>query len=380
MPNFDRTVDNRWRPDLVSSQRRVREEEFEDALPDELEPRVIYSRQLSFVPARRRVFEPHDAQTVALIRQLAELERLPHGERVSKLLEHWKWLEAMTTPEEKQRWLEPLIATVRREPTENEHLVIFLMLVFEPVRRSVSKAFLAAHRGINAQPRDVSWANREEALMIRYVERERLYDVTREAALEAAFRYPAKAPPKFFPWLRETIAQRALDKLRGELPEALTSGGSVAEAEAIQNALAGFDQVDAPDMRERRGFGEWRARIRMRDVFDVVEHFFAHDPVSEACRVAVGRLPLAQREVIDSYFFKESEVSDIAERRKVSPSTIYNQKANAQGRLEGDDVFFSALYSLQRVRDRVRADELAAMYPDGVLPDGRRLVIIDNAA
>jgi hypothetical protein len=47
MPNFDRTVDNRWRPDLVSSQRRVREEEFEDALPDELEPRVIYSRQLS---------------------------------------------------------------------------------------------------------------------------------------------------------------------------------------------------------------------------------------------------------------------------------------------------------------------------------------------
>lgn len=82
MPNFDRTVDNRWRPDLVSSQRRVREEEFEDALPDELEPRVIYSRELSFVPARRRVFEPHDAQTVALIRQLAELERLPHGERV----------------------------------------------------------------------------------------------------------------------------------------------------------------------------------------------------------------------------------------------------------------------------------------------------------
>ena len=276
--------------------------------------------------------------------------------------------------------LEPLIATVRREPTENEHLVIFLMLVFEPVRRSVSKAFVAAHRGMSAQPRDVTWANREEARMIRYVERERLYDVTREAALEAVFRYPAKAPPKFFPWLRETIAQRALDKLRGELPEALTSGGSVAEAEAIQNALAGFDQVDAPDMRERRGFSEWRARIRMRDVFDVVEHFFAHDQVSEACRVAVGRLPRAQREVIDSYFFKESEVTDIAERRKVSLSTIYNQKASAQDRLECDDVFFSALYSLQRVRDRVRAEELAAAYPDGVLPDGRRLVMIDNAA
>lgn len=57
---------------------------------------------------------------------------------------------------EKQRWLEPLIATVRRDPAANEHLVIFLMLVFEPVRRSVSKAFVAAHGGISAQPRDVS--------------------------------------------------------------------------------------------------------------------------------------------------------------------------------------------------------------------------------
>src|SRR5271167_1592724 len=112
MANFERVVDNRWRPDLLSSQRRVREEEFEDALPDEAEPKVIYSRELSFVPARRKAFEPHDAQTVALIRRLAELERLPHGEPVSKLLEHWRYLDAMKSPEEKQRWLEPLIATV----------------------------------------------------------------------------------------------------------------------------------------------------------------------------------------------------------------------------------------------------------------------------
>src|SRR5450759_2096951 len=143
MAYFDRIVDNRWRPDLASSQRRVREEEFEESLPDgEEEPKVLYSRELSFVPARRKAFEAHDAQTVALIRRLAELERLPHGEPVGKLLEHWKWLEAMKGAAEKQRWLEPLIATVRRDPAANEHLVIFLMLVFEPVRRSVSKAFV----------------------------------------------------------------------------------------------------------------------------------------------------------------------------------------------------------------------------------------------
>jgi hypothetical protein len=92
MANGDRIVDNRWRPDLISSQRRVREEEFEESLPDGQQPEVIFSRELSFVPARRRVFEAHDAQTRALIRRLAELERLPHGEPVGKLLEHWKWL------------------------------------------------------------------------------------------------------------------------------------------------------------------------------------------------------------------------------------------------------------------------------------------------
>jgi hypothetical protein len=56
MANLERVVDNRWRPDLESSQQRVRDEEREEGLP------VIQSRELSFVPARRKQFEPHDAQ------------------------------------------------------------------------------------------------------------------------------------------------------------------------------------------------------------------------------------------------------------------------------------------------------------------------------
>jgi DNA-directed RNA polymerase specialized sigma24 family protein len=85
----------------------------------------------------------------------------------------------------------------------------------------------------------------------------------------------------------------------------------------------------------------------MREVFDVVEEFFAHDPVREACRTAVGRLPRAQRDVIDRYFFDEVDVPEIAARRAVAPSTVYNQKASAQTTLHDDDVFFSALYSLR---------------------------------
>jgi Sigma-70, region 4 len=118
----------------------------------------------------------------------------------------------------------------------------------------------------------------------------------------------------------------------------------------------------------------------MRDVFDVVEEFFEHDPVREACQAAVGRLPRAQRDVIEGYFFKELDVPAIAEERGASKSTVYNQKAAAQSTMHADDVFFSALSSLNCVGDRARVLYLAEKYPDGVLPDGRRLVVIDNAA
>ena len=122
MPNFDGTIDNRWRPDLESSRRRVREEERGD---------VVYSRELSFVPARPKRFEAHDPQTTALIRRVIELERLPHGERVGGLLEEWQYIDKMKDAGEKQRFLEPKINAVRRDPVANEHLIIFLMLAFE---------------------------------------------------------------------------------------------------------------------------------------------------------------------------------------------------------------------------------------------------------
>jgi DNA-directed RNA polymerase specialized sigma24 family protein len=371
MPNFDGTVDNRWRPDFESSQRRVNEEEQSDA---------VYSRELSFVPARRKAFEPYDAQTRALIRRTVELQHLPHGERVAGLLDEWQWIDKMKDAAEKQRFLEPRIDAARRDPVENEHLVIFLMLVFEPIRRSVSKAFVNARSGLDPQPRDMNWGNRAEARMIRNIEREELYDVTREAALEAVFRYPTPPPEKFFLWLRETIAHRALDKLHGDLPEIETACAVGVEASAMQAALAGFEEVEGPALRDRAGLRAWRDLIHMRDVFDVVAEFFSHDPIREACRAAVGRLPRAERNVIDSYFFEELTVPQLADRHAVAPSTVYNQKANAQARLHADDVFFAALHALNRVRDRARATRIAERYPDGRLPDGRRCVVIDDAA
>lgn len=79
-------------------------------------------------------------------------------------------------------------------------------------------------------------------------------------------------------------------------------------------------------------------------------------------------------------FFRGSNGNELAVRRRVSTSTVYNQKASAQKRLHDDDCFFSALRDLGRVRDRARAESIAERYPDSVLPDGRRIVVIDVAA
>lgn len=372
MGNFDRTIDNRWRPDLESSQRRVKEELREAAAPPVRRPALALVRAVNS--------DHHDAQTRALIQRVCDLERLPHGAEVNKLFIEWEWLDRMKLPEEKQRFLEPIIHSVGRDPERYEAQLIFLLLVFEPVRRNVSKAFLRAHQGLIAPDIDVNWSNREEARMINNAERQRLFDVTREAALEAIFRYPSPPPAALFPWLRETISHRALDKLRGELPQYQCSPVNGLEADAMQTFLAGFETASQPVLRDRAGFQRWRHGVAMRDVFDVVEDFFEHASVRETCQKAIGRLPSAERQVIDDYFLAERDVTEIAEARGSSESTVYNQKASAQRKLREDDLFFAALYSMHRVRDRARATELSRRYPKGVLPDGRRIVFIGEAA
>src|ERR1044072_3580596 len=98
---FDNTVDNRWRPDFEASRRRVHEEEAEER-QKEAEPPVVYSRELSFVPARRPEREDADAQTRALIEQYARMEQLPHGATVGSRLEAWGWIGPMTGDGEEQ--------------------------------------------------------------------------------------------------------------------------------------------------------------------------------------------------------------------------------------------------------------------------------------
>lgn len=331
----------------------------------------------------KRVFKEHNPQTEALIRQYKALSRFPHSETVVDRLEHWRWLDTMASPDDKQAYLAPLIMAIQKDPTAHEDKLVFLLIVCEPVRRGVSKEFMKVRGGLDAAGRKdspTSWHRREEVTRLAEVERQILFDVTRAALLDALYRYPTPAPKRFFSWLRATIAHGALDHLRHELPDLETTKRTLAEAEAIQNALHGLDSIESPEMRTAPNLAAWRRRIHLRDVFEVAESYYEHAAVRDICSAAVGRLPVRQREVVEFLFFQGGEPDELAARRNIATSTVYNHKAQALHNLHADDIFFTGLCALGKVRDRARADELARRYPDGRRPDGRRVVHIDQAA
>ena len=239
-------------------------------------------------------------------------------------------------------YLEPLIAAARSDPIAHQDKLIFLLVVLEPIRRGVSGRFVRAHGGVGRT--DVAdWRDRTQVRTIREIERQTLYDVTREAMVEAIFRYPTPPPDRLFPWFRTVASRHALLELRKDLTDAKTSM-SAAESEALQLALAGLDEVEPPTLREPDGLLAWRRSFNLRTVYETVEAFYDESAVKRACRAAIGRLPRVQAEVIDGLFFKDQTPGALALARDVERSTIYNHKARATKNMERDDCFFTALF------------------------------------
>ena len=337
------------------------------------------SRRSSYWPGprERKEFEAHDAQTRVLMKRFESLYGLVHGEVVVPLIEEWQWLDHMGSTQEKQRYLEPLIERVRRSPDKNPGLVVFLLLVCEGTRVGAASQLLSARSGLDGSSPAPGWHRREEARRLQDIERDRLHDVTRQATLEALYRCPTPFPLRFFGWLRETISHRTLDFLRAELAEVEIAEQRVEEGEALQAFLAGLQGAEAPASSERGGFDQWYHRVR--PLYANVAEYSEIAVVRQVCRTAIRRLPPKQQAVIDELFYVEREAAEIAANAGVARSTIYNTKAQALRNLHEDDCFFMALYGMRLVRDAARRQQLLERHPDGRLPDGRRLVLIEAA-
>lgn len=329
-------------------------------------------------PRRRKTFEPHDDATKRLMRLYEDMYQLQESDTVVPLLEDWKWREKMETAAEKQRYLEPLIERVRKAPEKNRGQFVFLLLVFEGIRHGVEARLLTVRSGLDAPSAAPSAHRREEASRINEIERGRLVDVTRQAIFEAIYRFPGNPPKHLFGWMRETVAHFTLDFLKGELAELKTTSLKAKEAEAMQAFLGGFGELEPPALGEGGGFRQWHFGVRW--LYEPVGQYLNHYEVRSVCRTAVDRLPRRQREVIDGEFYEGLTPDEIANQQGVSRSTVYNSKAQALANLNNDDPFFMALYGMQLVRDSERAAQLKERCPGGEMKDGRRRVVIPEAA
>ena len=82
------------------------------------------------------------------------------------------------------------------------------------------------------------------------------------------------------------------------------------------------------------------------------------------------------QQVIEYVVLGDYSPQELADRRRVKRSTIYNLKNQAEDRLKRDDVFFVELHHLRVVRDHARLAYISAQHPDGHLADGRRRIAI----
>lgn len=327
---------------------------------------------------QEKEFEPHDRQTRALMRLYEDMYRLQESGVVVPLLEEWKWRDKMESAADKQAYLEPIMARARRAPEKHRGEFIFLLLVFEGIRRGVERRLLGVRTGLD-EPSGAPAANRrEEAKRVAAIERDRLAEVTRVAVFEAIYRFPSPAPAHLFGWLRETVAHFTLDFLKEELGELETDSLRGREAEAMQAFLGGFEEAEPPTLGEEGGFRKWHFGVRW--LYGPVGEYLNYHEVRSVCRTAVDRLPGRQRDVIDGEFYDQETPQEIAARQGVARSTVYNSKAQALASLGNDDCFFMALCGMELVRDSERRAQIEEKYPDGRLKDGRRIVHIDQAA
>ncbi len=310
-----------------------------------------------------------------MIEQHDELYAMREAEVVVPLLERWRLLDAMGATEEKQSLLEPLIQQVQRSPEEHEGELIFVLLVFEPIRRSVCARLL---RGVplGAGEAEPEKHRRHEARVLRDLERQEFFDATRAASLELIHGYTFNVDlGRLFAWFRETLSWRVLELYRREYLSENCALGRY-ESEYLARFLLGVNALEPPET-QRPGYKGWRQSLGdLRPVYAAIDDYRERPEVRRVCRDAVNGLSPRRRDTILAYYYDGLSLEQIAERQSVSISTVGNAKNQAEKRLRQDDLFYCALDALGKIRSEARRQEIAVKYPDGVRPDGKRIVWI----
>ena len=222
------------------------------------------------------------------------------AETVMPSLENWKYWTRINDWDSRNAMMEELVGKLRRrEATESQ--VALIIVICGPTWNGVAKALRRACAGFEY---DVSTEvrQREEVSRVARLDRDVLDQLIVEAMLKALASRPAPLPRLFFPWLKETLAHRALDFIAEEVR------GDEEIVALIDELLDGRPEVRLVSA----SFDSWLRTMNLAEMIDVSEDFASYIKTQSACKRAVERLAPGQRDVIEEHYFAERRLADIA--------------------------------------------------------------------
>jgi RNA polymerase sigma factor (sigma-70 family) len=293
----------------------------------------------------------HSEATFRLINERKELDMLPGADFIVPALDDWKFWTKMNDWDSRNQFLESLIRKVRRREASDPELQ-FLIVVCGPTWRAVARS-LRRYGGLELDPRAQGRHAREEAARVNELDRHELDQVMQHALMDALQSCPRSFPRRFFPWLKATLAHRALDHVRAEICEHDTQLPHEQGIKEVLDALL-RENVDPASP----AFSQWLRTKDLDGLFTTAEEYAPYARVRSACEHAVDRLPRRQRRVIQQHYFEQMTQAEIAAASNVADSTIRNTHRGALRNLRRDDELFDVLEAVGRVRDRARRLEL----------------------
>lgn len=286
----------------------------------------------------------HDQQTFKLINQRKELDQLPGAELIVPELDRWKFWAKMGDWDSRNQLLERLLGKLRRREASSAEIQL-LVVVCAPAWTAVTRQ-LRRYGGVELDPQAEGRQHGEAARRANELDRHELDHVVQLGLFDAFYACPRPMPRRFFPWLKATLAHRALDHIYGEICE---HDGRLSHDGEIRDVL---EQI----LPERLHTGspahaKWIRTLDLPAIFELAHEYATYAKVQSACQRAVDRLPIRQREVVREHYYDGLPQNEIAARRGVAASTVRNTHSGALRNLRADDDLFGVLEAVGKVRD-----------------------------
>lgn len=301
----------------------------------------------------------HDGATFRLINQRKELDGLPGAAIVVPALDDWKYWTKMNDWDSRNRLLEQLTDKMRRReasPAEIQLLVVLCRPAWQAVAMSLRR-----YGGVDLDPGAAGVHQREEVRRVNELDRSELDQVIQNALMDMLRDCPRPFPRRFFPWLKNVLAHRALDHVRGEITENATH---LAYDWGIKSVL---DELLTGNGREAAFFAApaspahatWLSTLDLPRIFELAHEYATYARTTTACERAVERLPERQRQVIQQRYFEKMTQEQIASASGIAASSVRNTYRGAIANLRRDDDLFDVLQAVGKVRDAARKQQLA---------------------